>query len=173
LASLCRVSSLLINLSDNRSKQPACTSFAPHISQHTIPTDSTAAGSTCTHSSRETKVLDLFISLKVREDVYMDDTELHLEREESFKDLFDLMQPKGRLEDLVRQYGLRDGVVYLPDQQPMRSSKRPAPLPFASLTVSFSSRKVGLVLSAKATKRTIAEVPRARTKSWSWLPNGW
>jgi hypothetical protein len=107
-------------------------------------------------------VLDLFISLKVREDVYMDDTELHLERGESFKDLFDLMQPKGRLEDLVRQYGLRDGVVYLPDQQPARSSKRPAPLPFASLTVSFSSRKVGLVLSAKATKRTIVEVPRAR-----------
>ncbi|KAG8215477.1 hypothetical protein J3R82DRAFT_9108 [Butyriboletus roseoflavus] len=61
---------------------------------------------------RETQVLDLFIALKVREDVMMDDTELHLEREESFKDLFDLMQPRSRLEDLVRYYGLREGVVH-------------------------------------------------------------
>jgi len=42
--------------------------------------------------NRETRVLDLYIALKVREDVWMDETELHLERDESFKDLFDLMQ---------------------------------------------------------------------------------
>lgn len=60
---------------------------------------------------RETRVLDLYIALKVREDVWADESELHLEREESFKDLFDLMQPRARLEDLVRAYGRRDGVV--------------------------------------------------------------
>lgn len=42
--------------------------------------------------NRETRVLDLYIALKVREDVWADETELHLERDESFKDLFDLMQ---------------------------------------------------------------------------------
>lgn len=41
---------------------------------------------------RETEVLDLFISLKAREDVWLDETDLHLEREESFNDLFSLMQ---------------------------------------------------------------------------------
>lgn len=37
-------------------------------------------------------MLDLYIALKVREDVWMDETELHLERDDCFKDLFDLMQ---------------------------------------------------------------------------------
>jgi hypothetical protein len=145
---------------------PAYTSFIrPPYSSDPFPqdpTDSTMAGQVTIHHSRETKVLDLFIALKVREDVYMDDSELHLEREESFKDLFDLMQPKSRLEDLVRYYGLREGAIYLQDQQPLRSSNRPPPLPFASLTISFSSRKVGLVLGGKSSKRTIVEVPRAR-----------
>ncbi|KAF7361370.1 hypothetical protein MSAN_01169800 [Mycena sanguinolenta] len=60
---------------------------------------------------RETATLDLFIAVKVREDVWADDSELHLERDESFKDLFDLAQPRARLEDLIRVYGLREGVV--------------------------------------------------------------
>ena len=34
---------------------------------------------------RETAVLDRFIALKVREDVFVDDSELHLEREESLR----------------------------------------------------------------------------------------
>lgn len=63
---------------------------------------------------RETRVLDLFIALKVREDVWADDSELHLERDESFRDLFDLMQPRSRLEDLIRIYGIREGVVSIP-----------------------------------------------------------
>jgi len=50
---------------------------------------------------RETAILDLFLALKVREDVWADDTEFHLGRGESFRDLFELMQPKARLEDLI------------------------------------------------------------------------
>ena len=53
-------------------------------------------------------MLDLFICAKVREDVWFDETELHVEREE----LFDLSQPRARLEDLIRHYGARTGVVY-------------------------------------------------------------
>jgi len=41
---------------------------------------------------RETRVLDLYIAAKVREDVWIDESELHLERDDAFKDLFDLMQ---------------------------------------------------------------------------------
>ncbi|KAF7421173.1 hypothetical protein PC9H_011693 [Pleurotus ostreatus] len=135
---------------------------------------------------RETAVLDLFIAVKVREDVWMDDSELHLEREESFKDIFDLNQPRSRLEDLVRVYGLREGVISVPSTAsastsptiatPTRasgfptsrgskyaSSKQLPKIPFSSLSVSFSPRKVGLVIStASRSRRTIVEVPRSR-----------
>ncbi len=63
---------------------------------------------------RETAILDRFITLKVRQDVFLDESELHLDREDLFKDLFDHAQPKARLEDLVRKYGLREGVIALP-----------------------------------------------------------
>jgi len=168
---------------------------------------------------RETATLDLFIALKVREDVWVDDSELHLERDESFKDLFDLVQPRSRLEDLVRTYGLREGVITLkppksrssstltptlrpiapspaPPQPPSSSglfsaisasfsykskSKHPqppspstqhppprsrhhqqhiTPLPFNLIAVSFSPRKVGLVLLPG--KRTIVETTRTK-----------
>lgn len=134
---------------------------------------------------RETQVLDLFIALKVREDVMMDDTEFHLEREESFKDLFDLSQPRSRLEDLVRDYGVREGVVHTnvsgtspssaasgsqhlsnmsSSGSPIRrtSINRPAPIPFSMLSISFSPRKVGLVSATTGRKRTILEVTRTR-----------
>ena len=160
---------------------------------------------------RESIVLDLFIVLKVREDVWSDDSELHLEREESFRDLFDLHQPRSRLEDLVRIYGTEDGVVTLQKttsrsasiystptsstvslsspsktQQPpqttsrsfffRRSSKaaptastsaRPpiqsiTPIPFASLSISFTARKVSLMIADKQRKRSIVEVQRDR-----------
>lgn len=95
----------------------------------------------------------------------MDDSELHLEREESFKDLFDLNQPRSRVEDLVRVYGLREGVVSL-TPSPISSrnkGKQITPLPFSALSVSFSSRKVGLQLSTTGRrKRTIVEVARGR-----------
>ncbi|KAG9310907.1 hypothetical protein JVU11DRAFT_8768 [Chiua virens] len=127
---------------------------------------------------RETHVLDLFIALKVREDVMMDDTEFHLEREESFKDLFDLMQPRSRLEDLVRSYGVRENVVHT--NKPSASSSASGSqshsgsaklstgptslpsLPFSMLSIAFSPRKVGLVLNTTTRKRTILEVARTR-----------
>jgi hypothetical protein len=116
---------------------------------------------------RETWVLDHFLVLKVREDVWADETELHLERDESFRDLFDLMQPRSRLEDLVRIYGERDGLIYseatssnMPTTSRFRSRRQQ--LPFESLSVSFSSRRVGLVLTTSQRKKTIVEVERRR-----------
>ncbi|KAH9943654.1 hypothetical protein B0H21DRAFT_485590 [Amylocystis lapponica] len=118
---------------------------------------------------RETRVLDLFIALKVREDVWTDESELHLEREESFKDLFDLMQPRSRIEDLVLVYGTREGVVASGQTSGSSSRRRlPAsvrPIPFSVLSVSFSHRRVGLVLTTSASKRTIVDVVRTRDET--------
>ncbi|KAF7789115.1 hypothetical protein EIP86_000050 [Pleurotus ostreatoroseus] len=180
---------------------------------------------------RETHVLDRFIALKVREDVWADESELHLARGESFRDLFDLLQPRARLEDLVRVYGVKEGAVTLSSgvervvssvpvtpttptaggsssngvgisgfgasfgwggkksrekdkcrekdkgkerERGREVRTRPAPLQtqayrftplhFSLLSASFSSRKVGLVLTTRETrrKRTIVEVERAR-----------
>ncbi|KAF4611910.1 hypothetical protein D9613_004017 [Agrocybe pediades] len=63
---------------------------------------------------RETPILDRFILLKVRQDVFLDDTELHTDRADAFRDIFDVAQPKSRLEDLVRVFGIRAGVVSVP-----------------------------------------------------------
>ncbi|CAL1697705.1 unnamed protein product [Somion occarium] len=157
-----------------------------------FPTDTTL--SPVLSLQRETRVLDLFIALKVREDVWLDDSELHLERDESFRDLFDLMQPRSRLEDLVRVYGVREGVVSVPGASaspvttvkarsslkgqlnsavmtgagssaaggPSRKQDFLPSIPFASLSVSFSSRRVGLVLTTRERKKTIVEVERTR-----------
>ncbi|KAG6853608.1 hypothetical protein C0991_002832 [Blastosporella zonata] len=74
-------------------------------------TTSTETLSPLSTIQRETVVLDRFIALKVREDVWADDSELHLERDEAYRDLFDHAQPRARLEDLIRVYGERAGVV--------------------------------------------------------------
>ncbi|KAG6335412.1 hypothetical protein ID866_3673 [Astraeus odoratus] len=140
-----------------------------------FPMTSHVAGTTGTPMytvQRETRVLDLFIALKTREDLYMDDSELHLGREELFKDLFDLMQPRSRLEDLVRHYGMREGVVHVTSPNTTRSpssaslTDRSAKLrgqtsiPFSALSIAFSSRKVGLVLMSSGRKSTVVEVAR-------------
>ena len=95
----------------------------------------------------------------------MDDTEFHLESTESFRDLFDFNQPKSRLEDLVRHYGVKEGVISVSDQveaQRKMVTSRPAPIPYSALSVSFSVRKVGLVLATRTGKRTIMEESRTR-----------
>ncbi|KAI0826498.1 hypothetical protein BC628DRAFT_1319999 [Trametes gibbosa] len=142
---------------------------------------------------RETRILDLYIALKVREDVWTDDSELHLEREESFKDLFDLMQPRARLEDLIRAAGRREGIISVMSSSgttPLVSSPSPKkcsgssngraepsgwsrattrptirPLPFHALTVSYSPRSVGVVLLTRERKKTIVQVPRSREET--------
>jgi hypothetical protein len=143
-------------------------------------------------TQRETQVLDLFIAVKVREDVWMDDSELHLEREESFKDLFDHSQPRSRLEDLVRVYGVREGLVHVPSSgsSTLSSSSSspvspisggfgkaqdgavsygrrqgPTTISFGALSISFSPRKVGLVLTSQGLKRTIVSVARTRDET--------
>ena len=122
---------------------------------------------------RKTAILDAFIALKVREDVWADASELHLEREETFRDLFERVQPRARCEDLVRHYGERAGVVVLdaPGAADLSASggggsrtSRTRAIPFSALSVAFEPRRVALVLQPPAgsggRRRTIAEVPR-------------
>ncbi|TFK27233.1 hypothetical protein FA15DRAFT_586788 [Coprinopsis marcescibilis] len=165
---------------------PAYTSLLrPYYSSDPFP--STPVPQVHTNSlntiQRETPVLDLYIALKVREDVFVDDSELHLEREDMFKDIFDHSQPKARLEDLIRIYGVKEGVITLAPPGVVtytstsnssyssngtvvaRRANQPLPIrpvPFALLSVSFGTRKVGLqLISAETgTKRTIVDVQR-------------
>ena len=95
----------------------------------------------------------------------MDDTEFHLENTESFRDLFDFNQPKSRLEDLIRLYGVKEGVISDSDraEAPRKMvASRPAPVQYSALSVSFSIRKVGLVLTTRTGKRTMLEENRTR-----------
>ncbi|KAK7049219.1 hypothetical protein VNI00_005820 [Paramarasmius palmivorus] len=69
---------------------------------------------------RELTTLDHFIALLAHEDLYLDATSLHLPREEAYKDLFDFAQPRSRLEDLIKEEGLKAGLIYLGDRPPPR-----------------------------------------------------
>lgn len=148
------------------------------------------------------------------------------------RDLFDFMQPRARLEDLVRDYGVSAGLIYIlppreasrnatdtspyaspvastsripaypsttslppafastaslaiPPSKPSSSASsskitpvsRPTPsqtqtfvklhphaLPFAMLSITFSTRRVGLVMSSQGRKRTIVETDRDRSE---------
>ena len=113
---------------------------------------------------REVRVFDTFIAIKAREDLFIDASQLHITREELFKDLFDLMQPRSRLEDLVLHYGIREGVVHVtsPTASDGTTSRhiKARSISFSALSISFSPRRVGLVLTTSGRKRTIVEVTR-------------
>ncbi|KAF7975955.1 hypothetical protein HWV62_8080 [Athelia sp. TMB] len=142
--------------SSTTSEAPAYTP-SPARSPSSSSTSLGLAG-TSSSAQRETQVLDNFIALKVREDVWADDSELHLERDESFADLFALMQPRARLEDLVHHYGARAGVVAPTAHAP----RGVTPVPFSALSVNFAPRSVGLMLLRDGRKRTVCTVARSR-----------
>ncbi|KAI5987970.1 hypothetical protein EDC04DRAFT_2820359 [Pisolithus marmoratus] len=63
-----------------------------------------------------------FIAIKTRGDLFTDASELHLCGEKPSEHLFDLTQPRSRLEDLVRHYGMCEGVVLITSTSAIGSS---------------------------------------------------
>ena len=100
------------------------------------PTTLTLEESPLQTVQRETLVLDRFITLKVREDVFLDDSSLHIEGDDKFRDLFNLAQPQARLEDLVRICGLREGLITIPNMPQLTRPNTRTPPIYASLTSS-------------------------------------
>ncbi|KAJ7291143.1 hypothetical protein C8J57DRAFT_210306 [Mycena rebaudengoi] len=95
---------------------------------------------------RETATLDLFIAVTVRENVWADDSDLHLSRGESITDLFALMQPRSRLEDLVLPRPLhpcapRRRQLFCAPRRPTRTSSPKAARARASTSSSSFWRK--------------------------------
>ncbi|KAJ7846427.1 hypothetical protein B0H14DRAFT_3454498 [Mycena olivaceomarginata] len=88
--------------------------YTQSLSASVAPTQTAAPRSALPSLQRETPILDRFIALKVRDDVWTDDSDLHLSHAEpTFADMFSLTQPRARIEDLVREYGVAEGVVYI------------------------------------------------------------
>ncbi|KAF9036902.1 hypothetical protein BDZ89DRAFT_1110563, partial [Hymenopellis radicata] len=76
---------------------------------------------------RELTTLDRFIALLAREERLLDATELHLPCEEAYRDMFDFMQPRSRLEDLVAKQGQLRGMIYIDCPRPRLAPSSPAP----------------------------------------------
>lgn len=105
---------------------------------------------------RETKVLDLFISLYLYNSKASSESELLLVRsdhlpESEASDLFDLYQPRARLEDLVIERGVLEGLIEPPsssgDAGPplLEEFHRPA-IRAKDVSVRFSLRKAAVLL---------------------------
>ncbi|KAJ4464651.1 hypothetical protein C8J55DRAFT_268794 [Lentinula edodes] len=86
------------------------------FSSSILTTSATTSDSAPVH--RELATLDLFIALLAHEDLLLDATSLHLPREEAYKDLFDMVQPRSRLEDLILEEGINAGLVYVGESPP-------------------------------------------------------
>ncbi|KJA22600.1 hypothetical protein HYPSUDRAFT_201940 [Hypholoma sublateritium FD-334 SS-4] len=95
-------------------------------------------------AQRENAVLDRFVLLRIRHDVLTDESSLHLDHEDAFRDLFDVAQPRARLEDLVRDIGVRHGVVVLPSATP------PTPLALGRAAFGGSSASLQLLREVDA-----------------------
>jgi hypothetical protein len=105
------------------------------FSSSVSPTFTADSGST----RRELVTLDLFIALLAHENVLLDATSLHLPREEAYRDLFDMVQPRSRLEDLTLEEGVKAGLIYVGNSPPPAPVPVPAPPATTEQSVAASS----------------------------------
>jgi len=119
-----------------------------------------ASASTLRSTQRETAILDLFILLKVKEDVRADESDLYMDSaDEQYRDMFNLMQPRARLEDLVRKYGTRANLITSPSSSRTSSSRTD----FKLLSITWANRSVALARvdpSQGNRKRALVEIGR-------------
>ncbi|KAK7043744.1 hypothetical protein VNI00_008356 [Paramarasmius palmivorus] len=111
-------------------------------------------------SHRELRTLDLFIALLTQEDLLLDSTSLHNPRHEAYKDLFVLLQPRSRLEDLIAVEGKRRGLVTLPEDIALIRSVPSASVSAPSLRHSESQ----LSLASEATLTNHVDTPNKKSE---------
>lgn len=92
-----------------------------------------------------------------------------MHNENVFRDIFDFMQPRARLLDLIRIYATNVGLLLQDYFPPERSELAAAPnisrrtaIDYKTLSINFSPRHVVLSISAGSSKQTIARVARDR-----------
>ncbi|KIY65191.1 hypothetical protein CYLTODRAFT_492501 [Cylindrobasidium torrendii FP15055 ss-10] len=95
-----------------------CRFIRPPYTSDPIPSLMGNASSSEVNAHRELAVLDRFIVLVSHEDQRLQASDLQLPREEAYRDLFDIMQPKNRMEDLVLTIGRQLGAVCDVDDVP-------------------------------------------------------
>lgn len=88
-----------------------CRFIRPPYTSDPIPSHLEHSSSVVIPNHRELAVLDRFIVLVSHEDQRLHASDLQLPREEAYRDLFDIMQPKNRMEDLVYTIGRQLGAV--------------------------------------------------------------
>ncbi|KAM0751297.1 hypothetical protein T439DRAFT_325445 [Meredithblackwellia eburnea MCA 4105] len=127
--------------------------------------------------SRELAVLDLFIAACVHEAVRAHESELHLLPSVSHsaeRDIFDFMQPKARLEDLVIRYGREDGTIAAEsaEQDEWKVSA-------GDLSVTLLARSAKLLLpflsqhqKGVVSLKTVTELPRRESDSLEEIASG-
>jgi len=130
---------------------PAEQGFTFHGSTSSLSVSGTVAGS-ITSLQRETVILDRYITLKIIQDVFADDSEFHIERHDAFRDLFDVAQPRARLEDLVRLYGIREGVISVPG---LKKGRIRTPTPRSPSSPSMSSDQLQQTIRSPKPPRTL------------------
>lgn len=140
------------------------------------PASSSSSSFTLASSSacRETKALDLFIAVETKRDV--EHFQSDLLEQPGMGNLFDLHQPRARLEDLVAQQGLLSGhLVSSISHEGAARSGDAGQVRAQDVSVAFALRKVELRLPMAATssnistrdrrlpRRTVLTVERKRT----------
>ncbi|KAJ4488400.1 hypothetical protein J3R30DRAFT_930831 [Lentinula aciculospora] len=124
---------------------------------------------------RELQTLDLFIAVLAHEELLYDTSSLHLSRQEAYKDIFDLRQPRSRLEDLVAKEGVKAGLVTLGDGDSIPGTPTTQTLSEAKgkenslYSMSSGSNYSGLVISPSASTSTLSGPLKKAKSSFSLL----
>ncbi|PWN50350.1 hypothetical protein IE53DRAFT_368986 [Violaceomyces palustris] len=96
---------------------------------------------------RETSILDMFISLSIKERMQTFESQL-LISDQSQDDLFALLQPQARLEDLLYEMGSVSGTVFSASSS--SSYEQEGKIDFKHLSVRFRARTIQLILPMKS-----------------------
>ncbi|KAJ3802416.1 hypothetical protein GGU11DRAFT_11040 [Lentinula aff. detonsa] len=120
---------------------------------------------------RELRTLDLFISVLAHEELLYDTSDLYLSRHEAYKDIFDLRQPRSRMEDLVAEEGAKAGLITIRDEDSMPGTPTTPQTPSEPIGKENSPYSMGsgsnnnsLVASPRASTSTLSK-PLKKSKS--------